>query len=162
MIVSLATAREESKVRYFTGVPCAHGHVAERFTCNQSCVVCSKERQQRAHATLEGAARRNALRREWRSIPENRNKERQAGKEAKRKKLGLPPPTRAEPRNCEACGKPGLKGALALDHSHVTGEFRGWLCARCNIALGYLRDDVEAIKGLLDYMNAFIKGDWRL
>lgn len=31
--------------RYFNGVPCKHGHVAERFVSNRGCVACSYERR---------------------------------------------------------------------------------------------------------------------
>lgn len=42
---------------------------------------------------------------------------------------------------------------LALEHDHKTGEFRGWLCHQCNIALGLLRDDVEHVRGLAQYIE---------
>lgn len=30
---------------------------------------------------------------------------------------------------------------LHLDHDHKTGQFRGWLCRACNLAIGHLKDD---------------------
>lgn len=33
-------AEKEGKKRYFTGFPCKHGHLAERYTNNGACVVC--------------------------------------------------------------------------------------------------------------------------
>lgn len=30
-------------VRYFTGAPCPHGHVAERYTLNGYCVECQRQ-----------------------------------------------------------------------------------------------------------------------
>jgi hypothetical protein len=30
--------------RYFTGKPCRHGHVAERYASNNVCVVCARDR----------------------------------------------------------------------------------------------------------------------
>lgn len=50
---------------------------------------------------------------------------------------------------CAACGK-GIR-RLTKDHNHKTGQLRGLLCSSCNVALGYLRDDPERIKGLLQY-----------
>lgn len=44
MIVSRAAAKSEGLLRYFTGSPCKHGHVAERLTINGSCCTCAKER----------------------------------------------------------------------------------------------------------------------
>src|SRR5215472_3430534 len=29
---------------YFTGRPCEHGHIAERYTSNGNCIVCAQER----------------------------------------------------------------------------------------------------------------------
>lgn len=41
------TSRNEAKdaglTRYFTGVPCVHGHIAERHVGNKSCVVCQRK-----------------------------------------------------------------------------------------------------------------------
>jgi len=53
----------------------------------------------------------------------------------KRKAKGVKNPS-GETRTgtCPCCG---LVGRLVLDHNHITGEIRGWLCNRCNIALGW-------------------------
>lgn len=40
-IVSLATARATGINRYFTGKPCSHGHVCERYTNNANCLQCT-------------------------------------------------------------------------------------------------------------------------
>lgn len=63
----------------------------------------------------------------------------------------LPTPTRPCPDVCEACFTPH-KYALCLDHNHVTGEFRGWLCKSCNLALGYAKDSIEVLAGLTHYL----------
>lgn len=39
-IVSRLEAKARGLKRYFTGKPCKHGHVAERFVCSWSCVAC--------------------------------------------------------------------------------------------------------------------------
>lgn len=41
-----------------------------------------------------------------------------------------------------------------VDHDHATGKVRGFLCSRCNKALGMLRDDPVRIRGLLAYLQA--------
>ena len=42
-----AQAKAEGKVRYFTGNPCANGHIAERNTNTGRCVECNRLRMQR-------------------------------------------------------------------------------------------------------------------
>jgi hypothetical protein len=42
IIVSLAEARQRGLKRYFTGLPCVHGHIAERLIANQTCAECQK------------------------------------------------------------------------------------------------------------------------
>jgi hypothetical protein len=36
-------AAESGLPRYFTGVPCKNGHVAERFTSSGNCIACNNE-----------------------------------------------------------------------------------------------------------------------
>lgn len=64
--------------------------------------------------------------------------------------------TRAAPNHCEACKREfadsdGLR--RCLDHDHEAGEFRGWLCKSCNMALGILDDSKDRIAGLLVYLH---------
>lgn len=43
-IISRSEAREIGATRYFTGKPCKHGHVAERYTVKATCVTCALSR----------------------------------------------------------------------------------------------------------------------
>lgn len=56
---------------------------------------------------------------------------------------------------CHVCGisEAECKRKLHMDHNHETGKFRGWLCAKCNIALGLLGDSEEGVRSLLEYIN---------
>jgi Recombination endonuclease VII len=71
--------------------------------------------------------------------------------------MGLPTPTRPEADNCEVCGgfsfKKGKRAALCLDHDHVTGAFRGWLCDGCNTGIGRLGDNVAGLARAIAYLE---------
>jgi len=45
-----------------------------------------------------------------------------------------------------------VKG-LALDHDHTTGKFRGWLCDRCNLAIGLLGDTLRRVNRAVNYLK---------
>ena len=49
------------------------------------------------------------------------------------------------------------KQGLCVDHDHKTGQVRGLLCKGCNVALGETKDNVETLKGLIEYVNRFAK-----
>lgn len=54
---------------------------------------------------------------------------------------------------CSACGGPPGKHNLHVDHNHRTGEVRGMLCHGCNVSLGLLREDLERIRALANYIE---------
>ena len=57
--------------------------------------------------------------------------------------------------SCHCCGalEQNMNRKLAMDHNHETGEFRGWLCNRCNRALGLLDDKEQGVVNLLSYIR---------
>lgn len=44
--------------------------------------------------------------------------------------------------------------SLFVDPCHETGKVRGLLCCSCNRVLGMMKERVEAIRGLADYIEA--------
>jgi len=44
---------------------------------------------------------------------------------------------------------------FCYDHDHKTGKKRGLLCRYCNMAIGYLADDVERVKAALAYLESW-------
>jgi hypothetical protein len=60
---------------------------------------------------------------------------------------------RPKPDLCEACGKSPDARGLVFDHCHAKGHFRGWLCQRCNTALGMVDDDVQTLLKLAAYLE---------
>lgn len=66
-----------------------------------------------------------------------------------RSRKGLPAATRPKPELCERnCGRE----AKCLDHDHITGKFRGWLCRPCNMGLGLLGDTLQDLQASIDYL----------
>lgn len=62
--------------------------------------------------------------------------------------------TQAFTGKCFACSRPeNPDRKLCLDHCHATGKFRGWLCFKCNLALGNLDDSVDRLKNLIAYLE---------
>lgn len=79
----------------------------------------------------------------------------------------LPPPLEKDcplrPKDglCQLCRRPGTPrrnavepDGLHMDHDHITGKFRGWLCYRCNTMLGNLEAlGTEALKMIAAYLK---------
>lgn len=43
--------------------------------------------------------------------------------------------------------------SLHVDHNHDTGEIRGLLCHGCNAALGLVKDNVNTLVRMIDYLK---------
>lgn len=59
---------------------------------------------------------------------------------------------------CAICRakKPGvLTKRFALDHCHKTNKIRGFLCRKCNVALGSFDDSVKLLKSAIRYLKRF-------
>lgn len=63
---------------------------------------------------------------------------------------------RPRPEVCDVCGELHLR--IVFDHCHKSGQFRGWLCDRCNRVLGLVYDKTE----LLIALGRYLDGHWRL
>jgi hypothetical protein len=50
---------------------------------------------------------------------------------------------------CDICRR---EGPTELDHCHVSGAFRGWLCHKCNTGLGKLGDDIAGVRRAIAYL----------
>jgi len=76
------------------------------------------------------------------------------------RKKGIPFPPYEAPSVCECCGGPPIPThALAVDHCHRTGKFRGWLCQRCNTGIGMLGDTIEGLMLAVKYLSPAPGGD---
>ena len=55
---------------------------------------------------------------------------------------------------CEICGeKCETRSRLSIDHDHKTNQVRGFICLRCNMLLGYARDDVRILLKAVEYLK---------
>lgn len=57
---------------------------------------------------------------------------------------------------CMICGGPpiGRRINLDVDHCHETGKVRGLLCSRCNLGIGYFRDNPGLLYEAIEYLEA--------
>lgn len=54
---------------------------------------------------------------------------------------------------CAICDQPPPPPTvLNIDHDHETNEVRGLLCRSCNLALGFLGDDIERLENAIAYL----------
>jgi hypothetical protein len=123
---------------YVPEKPCRRGH-SLRFVKNRACVDCARmwrdgnpDYQDRYLADPSNRDRYNRRHKNWKT----KRKEVAAG--------------RVKPLVCEVCEQPGK---ISFDHCHATGAFRGWLCDRCNVALGMVRDDPAVLRRLAAYLE---------
>jgi hypothetical protein len=57
---------------------------------------------------------------------------------------------------CAICKAPFSsmpKKLVHIDHDHVTGKLRGFLCAQCNTVIGHAHDDLDVLKGAIRYLE---------
>ena len=57
---------------------------------------------------------------------------------------------RKRSQRCEVCYQPCLS---CFDHDHETNAFRGWLCRRCNLVLGMVKDNPILLRNLAMYLD---------
>lgn len=67
-----------------------------------------------------------------------------------RKSRKQPTPTHPCPELCEVNGC--VRKAVCLDHEHLTGTFRGWLCQPCNRAASK-HHTATLLRALADYVE---------
>lgn len=56
---------------------------------------------------------------------------------------------------CAICSKDAkeFKIALSVDHDHATDRVRGLLCYKCNLGLGYFKDNINNLDRAKSYLN---------
>lgn len=90
--ISRTDARKAGLSRFFTGKPCLHGHLAERFVCNARCVACQalstsqwrKDHLEKCTATRRAWAEANRTR--SREVKRKWNQQNPEGQKARSRK----------------------------------------------------------------------------
>jgi hypothetical protein len=162
-IVSRSEAKALKLSKYFTGKPCVNGHIAAHRTECGGCAECGR---------LDAIARSR--------LPETKNnrvrtrphyavQERESSRAWYAKKDGhTPPPLERDcpPRpvdgRCDCCLKIILgdkPGRFHLDHDHVTGAFRGWVCVGCNAGAHGVMDNQDWLRTRADFLD--VKLPWQ-
>lgn len=56
---------------------------------------------------------------------------------------------------CKICNLPERvrRQCLSIDHNHITGKVRGYLCSTCNSGLGQFYDNIDLLKSAIKYLE---------
>lgn len=57
---------------------------------------------------------------------------------------------RPKPDCCEICS---MDKILTADHCHASGEYRGWICRNCNLAIGNAMDRPDFLRTMASYLE---------
>ena len=170
-LITRQEARSAGLIRYFTGKACVNGHVCERRVLGGSCIKCGKIAKKKYESANPEKTKnqriktRNKKLQHYRKVSRDHNKlTRLLNPEKDRLYRGLPEPTRPYPEDglCECCEKEetsktilGDVKRLALDHCHKNGEFRNWLCNRCNQGSGLFEESPYLMRKRAEQIEDF-------
>ena len=86
-IISYKFAKDKNLKRYFTGIPCKHGHIAERLTSNRCCLECQKIAEKKYLKTEKGKEKKKLKQQRYvlRNLDAVRQRDRDRSKTAKYK-----------------------------------------------------------------------------
>lgn len=143
------------KKRYFTGVPCAHGHICERFTSSKGCLECAYARDKLKRVSDPAIVRANDLRHRQ-SNPENRHAIDRAWRVRNpgyRKKLRLLFPEKVEEQRLRQSRNrrarhAGAKGRFTAADVALISKAQGHKCAYCRISFKKTKPQVDHIQPL--------------
>lgn len=161
-------AKQQGLTRY-EGSPCSVCNNTLRTTCDGVCVECNKRRarermaeKRKTGAHLEAQYKYEksekgtaARKRYYKGSGKERNRESQL-----RNKYGITVEQydqmlTEQNHSCKICGThfDDNGRALPVDHCHTTGRVRALLCDPCNKALGLLKEDINIMKNMIEYVE---------
>ena len=127
---------------------CKRGHLRtpDNVTRWNQCIACANEFDKKRYE--ENPEKRRESSRKW--YQENPEKARNS----RLKRYGLTlEQIEQVPDICEVCGKGNGKIAICVDHNHETNKIRGFLCSKCNTAIGLVNDDPALLEKLALYLR---------
>lgn len=142
-MIARRRARKAGKKYYRTGTPCRNGHDALRLTINGRCVLCQRQFD-------EMYGRKPEIREKIRA----KTKIRHYNLSSDQFKLLM----KNQNEKCATCG---LSFGLSrddcphVDHNHSTNKVRGLLCGKCNVALGYAKENINTLKAMIKYLKKY-------
>lgn len=120
--------------KFFTGLPCKNGHVAERWNYNGICVECKRDGDRASNLK---AGKRYRVKKEYGLTVEQVDKI-----------------ATTQDNKCAICKDPlGSTHHAQIDHCHTTGKVRGLLCINCNWLLGKSRDNPGLLRAAATYLE---------
>ena len=116
------------------------------------CKECEADYQAQHAATVEGRELRRRARAKW----NDENHEYFLSYRYGITKADYDRMREAQGDSCAICGdqQPGSRSRVwSVDHCHATNRVRGLLCHRCNMGLGYFKDDPERLRAAIKYLS---------
>ena len=123
--------------------------VRSRDGLNSRCIECTKKKGAAFRAKRKVMAQKEA---------ERLARERKAANLMRLYKLSLEEyeqMLKDQNGKCAICGRPvaDFERGLAVDHDHETGKVRGLICPNCNRGLGGFFDNLDLLKGAVEYLE---------
>jgi hypothetical protein len=62
--------------------------------------------------------------------------------------------------DCPVCEKSIIRqfhNDVVLDHEHLSGKIRGWICRQCNSSIGMMDEDIEVLKRAIKWIEGNLK-----
>lgn len=81
-------------------------------------------------------------------------------KEKKAYILANPRPKIGESFTCPLCHKSFVRqfqNDVVLDHSHIDGSIRGWVCSSCNTSIGKFGEDIGTLERAIEWIKKSLK-----
>lgn len=143
----------------YDGKPCRNCNTTLKYVNGSNCVKCSFPRGDRERKPRSNPKPFDPIAYQLR---EDR-KDKQRGR--LRRLYGITPEDYfrmldEQQHTCAICGihQSDLKSTAAgrdvfrIDHCHSTGKVRGLLCDSCNVSLGHMKENVDFLKNMIDYI----------